>query len=214
MTSREAPVKERKTDLEVARRSIAASPAPLEAQAPPETAASPELAGAFAPTPRPAGAASVPFATEGAVADRSASTAEVESLGGAATPPRPDTAKAMRPAGVGARAARESTPAPPSTEPTDAEQAYQALAAERPHDAEGWRRLREAWRAFAGTHASHPIADEARVRVVEAGIEAWRAAGHEADLTQARLDARAYLARADAEQPERVRRALEATEPQ
>jgi len=209
MASRETPAKERKAELEEARRSIPVASAPLEPVSPPETAAPPESVGVLAPTPRPAEAASAPFAAEGAVADRSASTAEVQALGGAAAPPRPDTAKAMRPAGVGARAARESAPAPPSTEPTDAEQAYRALAAERPHEGEGWRRLREAWRAFARTHASHPLGDEARVRVVETGVEAWRVGADPADLARVREDAAAYLSRRDAAQAARVRALLE-----
>ncbi len=47
------------------------------------------------------------------------------------------------------------------------------------------------------------------MRVVEAGLEAWRAGGDPEDLARARADAAAYLARDDAVLEERVRRALE-----
>ena len=76
----------------------------------------------------------------------------------------------------------------------------------------GWRERREAWRAFVAQHPESPHADEARVRVVEAGLEAWRAGGDPRDLDLAREDAAAYLARDDAALKERVRRALEAAD--
>jgi len=54
--------------------------------------------------------------------------------------------------------------------------------------------------------------DEARVRVIEAGLEAWREGGEPEDLARAREDAEAYLARDDARLKQRVRGALEAAE--
>jgi hypothetical protein len=48
------------------------------------------------------------------------------------------------------------------------------------------------------------LADEARVRTVESGLEAWRLGEEEADREIAREDARDYLAREDAAQPGRV----------
>ncbi len=81
-----------------------------------------------------------------------------------------------------------------------------------PADAVGWRERREAWRTFVAEHPESPHADEARVRVVEAGLEAWRAGGDPRDLDLAREDAAAYLARDDAALKERVRRALEAAD--
>jgi hypothetical protein len=92
-------------------------------------------------------------------------------------------------------------------------QAFARLAREpTPRDADGWRGRRDAWRAFVATHPGSPRADEARVRAIEAGLEAWRAGGERADLDRARADARAYLARDDAQQAERVRRDLESVE--
>ncbi len=81
-----------------------------------------------------------------------------------------------------------------------------------PADTVGWRERREAWRALVAQHPESPHADEARVRVVEAGLEAWRAGGDPRDLDLAREDAAAYLARDDAALKERVRRALAAAD--
>jgi hypothetical protein len=81
-----------------------------------------------------------------------------------------------------------------------------------PVDAVGWRERREAWRGFVARHPESPHADEARVRVVEAGLEAWRAGGQPRDLDLAREDAAAYLARDDAALEDRVRSALDAAD--
>lgn len=81
-----------------------------------------------------------------------------------------------------------------------------------PADAAGWRERREAWRGFVARHPESPHADEARVRVVEAGLEAWRAGGDPRDLDLAREDAAAYLARDDAALEDRVRSALDAAD--
>lgn len=72
------------------------------------------------------------------------------------------------------------------------------------------RERRESWRAFTREFPSSPRADEARVRVVETGAEAWRVGAERADLARLREDAAAYLARRDAAQPARVRALLEA----
>jgi len=86
---------------------------------------------------------------------------------------------------------------------------YARLARRPPSSAAGWRVHREEWRAFATAHPQSPRADEARVRVIEAGLEAWRAGGDPEDLARARADGSAYLDRDDARLKERVRRALE-----
>ena len=70
------------------------------------------------------------------------------------------------------------------------------------------RSLREAWRAFAQGEPAGPRSDEARVRVVEVGAEAYRLSGDEQDRALAERDAAAYLARSDAGQASRVRAAL------
>jgi hypothetical protein len=69
------------------------------------------------------------------------------------------------------------------------------------------RALREAWRVHAAL-ATGSEADEARVRVVEAGAHAYRLARDPADLVLVEKDAEAYLKRADALQAVRVRAAL------
>jgi hypothetical protein len=75
------------------------------------------------------------------------------------------------------------------------------------------RERREAWRSFTRDFPGSPRADEARVRVVETGVEAWRTGGDAADLARVREDAAAYLARRDAVQAARVRAFLEKLPP-
>jgi hypothetical protein len=65
------------------------------------------------------------------------------------------------------------------------------------------------WRAFTREFPASPRADEARVRVVETGVEAWRVGADSSDLARLREDAAGYLARRDAAQPARVRALLE-----
>jgi hypothetical protein len=128
---------------------------------------------------------------------------------GSAARPEADRLRAMTEAEAGGRtAAAKGAP----TAPGEAPQAFVQLARESPDDVAGWRELREAWRAFVADHPQGPRADEARVRTIEAGLEAWRAGGEEEDLARARGDARAYLARDDARQTDRVRRALASVE--
>lgn len=66
------------------------------------------------------------------------------------------------------------------------------------------RRARDAWRRFVETHPEGPRADVARVRAIEAGVEAYRLGGEEADRVQALRDVDAYLARPDAAQAAHV----------
>ena len=87
--------------------------------------------------------------------------------------------------------------------------AFARLASDTPSSATAWRERREEWRGFASAHPQSRRVDEARVRVIEAGLEAWRAGGDPDDLARARADADAYLERPDARQTERVLRALE-----
>ncbi len=72
------------------------------------------------------------------------------------------------------------------------------------------RELREAWRSFSRLHPEGAPADEARVRVVEAGAQAYRFGSDPEDLARLRDDARAYLERKDAAQAARVRGVLDA----
>jgi hypothetical protein len=75
------------------------------------------------------------------------------------------------------------------------------------------RALRDAWRALARDEATGRRADEARVRAIEAGVEAWRRGKDEADRAEAQREGREYLARPDALQAGRVRAALRALSP-
>jgi anti-sigma factor RsiW len=88
------------------------------------------------------------------------------------------------------------------------ESAFGRLEASRPRTAAEWRRLRDAWSAFAAAHPDDARSDEARVRAIEAGREAWVAGGAGDDAAAFRRDARAYLEREDARQKERVERLL------
>lgn len=85
---------------------------------------------------------------------------------------------------------------------------FARLVRAHPAGAAGWREHRDEWRAFVEAHPRSRHADEARVRTIEAGLEAWRAGADPEDLARARTEADAYLARDDAGQKERVRRAL------
>ncbi len=89
------------------------------------------------------------------------------------------------------------------------ERSYQALLAPVPHSLTALRERREAWRSFSVVFRASPRADEARVRVIETGAEAWRLGADPADLARVREDATAYLDRPDAAQGARVRALLE-----
>lgn len=88
------------------------------------------------------------------------------------------------------------------------ERGFGRLEASRPRTATEWRRLRDAWSAFATAHPDDPRADEARVRAIEAAREAWLAGGAADDEAAFHRDVRAYLERKDALQKERVGRLL------
>jgi len=90
----------------------------------------------------------------------------------------------------------------------DPERAFRRLDAVRPRTGDDWRRLRDDWAAFVSAHPNTPRADEARVRSIEAGWQAWLSSGEPDEEGAFRRDARAYLERADARQAERVRRLL------
>jgi hypothetical protein len=119
---------------------------------------------------------------------------------------------AMAPAApaTGAVAGRsgETTRAPMRKESrvSEAERDFRRLDAVRAHTAEEWRQLREDWRAFAASCPDTLRADEARVRTIEAGFEAWTTGGTAEDEAVFRRDLDAYMERADALQKERVRR--------
>ena len=88
------------------------------------------------------------------------------------------------------------------------ERAFARLEGSRPRTATEWRRLRDAWSAFAAVHPDDPRSDEAPVRAIEAGREAWLAGGATDDEVVFRRDAGADLGREDARQKEHVERLL------
>jgi hypothetical protein len=94
--------------------------------------------------------------------------------------------------------------------PVEADRLYRTLLYRSAQTLTEARELREAWRSFSRLHAEGAPADEARVRVVETGAQAYRLGSDPDDLARLRDDARAYLERKDAAQAVRVRAALEA----
>jgi hypothetical protein len=111
--------------------------------------------------------------------------------------------RARQQAPTSAREPARGAPASDVAIGADAER-FTALAGQRPRTAEAARALREVWRSFVMLYPRSALADEARVRTVESGLEAWRLGEEEADREIAREDARDYLAREDAAQPGRV----------
>ena len=107
-----------------------------------------------------------------------------------------------------ASSARQDETAAGAVSLPEPESVFGRLEASRPRTAAQWRRLRDAWSAFAAAHPDDPRADEARVRAIEAGREAWVAGGAGDDAAAFHRDARAYLEREDARQKERVERLL------
>jgi hypothetical protein len=169
------------------------------------------------PAPEPAPA---PVAREqelAAAADERAQAADVAGEAGQAVPFAERSAvrsREMAPQAAGAaRGEAQGRPARPGANAAAAklvavELEWERLDASRPRSAGEWRRLRDEWRLFVARDPAGPRADEARVRTIEAGLEAWRTGSDAADEAAFRGDAAAYLAREDAAQRERVRRLL------
>lgn len=91
--------------------------------------------------------------------------------------------------------------------------AFRELSSRPARTATEARALREAWRAYALAHSAGARADEARVRVVESGVAAYRLGRDPEDLARARADTATYLRRKDAAQAGRVRGLLASLEP-
>ncbi|HUL79837.1 MAG TPA: zf-HC2 domain-containing protein [Vicinamibacteria bacterium] len=138
------------------------------------------------------------------------SIATPETVGGPPPPARSAAAPAAASLESSARAAGLARPAPALDEEG---RAFRRLDVIRPASVEEWRRLREAWLAFAAAHPGDRRADEARVRAIEAGHEAWLAGGDESDGQAFRRDAAAYLAAAESLQKPRVERLLASPRP-
>jgi hypothetical protein len=86
------------------------------------------------------------------------------------------------------------------------EASYRELLARTARTREEARVLREAWRAYLRRYPQGTGADEARVKMVEAGYTAYQLGGDPDDLARFREDAAAYLKQRDAGQAERVRK--------
>jgi len=221
-TSRDEPKAE--TQL---RRPLRASPVPEKREsafafAPPEAdagevaqeAAPAAPAGMAPPAPMPPGDTDMAVRADESAARAGASVsgrrnqakaagerrAAPESSRGAAPESAPEEARLARErftGGVGGAAAGPKL--------VDAEAEWRRLDTARPRTPAEWRRLREDWRRFVARDPAGLQADEARVRIVEAGREAWRASSDPADEASFRKDAADYLDRHDALQKERVR---------
>jgi hypothetical protein len=85
---------------------------------------------------------------------------------------------------------------------------FRDLVSQYGRTAQDARALREAWRVFNKTYPKGSYSDEARVRVIQLGIEAFRLGGDAKDRDKALEDAALYLRRADAAQAERVKALL------
>jgi hypothetical protein len=193
----EAPAEREAPAQQEAKRELPrAAPAPARAKA-----VSPPAPGlAAAPLPEP----QQPVA-QAAVADEPERGRARLAAPGALAASREDSA-------AGSGAANAKSAVEEARAPGGSEDEFQSLDARRPGTAEEWRRLREDWRRFASAQPNGPRGDEARVRSIEAGYEAWRAAGDAADEALFRRDASAYLARDDAAQKPRVTRLVAADE--
>lgn len=211
--------REKKAAAEEAPAAPAPAPAPLPREAPgrepaPGKGAVRNERGRAAGGASRAAAPPVSYAPQAAPAPAGATSQEGPSAAEAPAPERPSVAAAAAPAAPAAVGRMAASPVEGLAARDEAmakqseDEAYRRLAREEPTDAAGWRRVREAWRAFAREHPEGPEADEARVRTIEAGMAAWRMSGDELDLEGARADLAAYLARPDARQAERARRAL------
>lgn len=190
------------------------------------------------PAPRPAAArepAAVPAPTAGA-ASAAVATHDEQPLPSTQEAPARDRAATSEGRETDARAPTEAAAAAPAAASADAaterkggvraqsagtaagrpaaaarvapEAEWQRLEAARPRSPEGWRRLREDCRGFVARDPDGSFADAARVRMVEAGLAAWRGSDDPADEAALRADAAAYLARAGAPGKDRVRELL------
>jgi hypothetical protein len=184
----------------------------------------PPTAGPTRPAAEPAGKAAAPPAAPADAAARERKEAdELRALGYAGAPAEdrfastPQAAKAEAETGAAGHAgeakARRDKAAVGGLQDRAApagEVRFELLARRTVASAAEARILRDAWRAFARDEPVGPRADEARVRAIEAGAEAWRRGRDERDRAETRNDGRAYLERPDALQADRVREALRA----
>jgi anti-sigma factor RsiW len=207
---------------------LAATRATAEPPAPPQAAAAKKdsrLRDAEARLPgRPQAPAAAP-APAAPAPERAQKAARAPSAGGYAAPPEvldqvegvpaESAPEAMMEAESGTLARREETgerrDKAAATSSTEAR--FDLLLHRTVTSVTDARALRDAWRALARDEATGRRADEARVRAIEAGVEAWRRGKGEADRAEALREGREYLARPDALQAGRVRAALRTLSP-
>ena len=200
------------------------TPAPAIAGAPPAPKAVPRAAkdetmaeSRYASEP----AAPPPVATQAAPTQGElADAASAAAAGGVALQPganrekgvrerlRPAAAEATAESASPALSAAKAGPAVGASELQEPEDAFRRLETEQPRSAAEWRRLRDDWNAVAAAHPDRLRADEARVRAIVAGREAWLVSGDESDENAFRRAAAAYLRREDGLQKPRVERLL------
>ncbi len=89
---------------------------------------------------------------------------------------------------------------------------FTELAARKPASAEEARALAREWQRAAERQTDDTLADEARLRALEALAEAWRLSASPADRAALERAVAAYAARADAAQKPRARRLLPTAE--
>ena len=90
------------------------------------------------------------------------------------------------------------------------EKRYEALLTRPATSVAQARALRDAWDLFAHDFPADARADEARVRAIEAGVQAWTLGRDPGDLAAVRARGLAYLEAENAPQAARVRAALAA----
>jgi hypothetical protein len=170
-----------------------------------------------APAPPPAPAAAARAAASG-FEDRASAPepkAMAESVEGQTVPAEGDQAGAdkrkerARPADRKLGAAGNVGFAHPDDRALMTNKRYEALLARPATSAAEARALRDAWDLFARDFPADARTDEARVRAIEAGVQAFQLGRDPADLDTARARGRAYLAMGNAPQAARVRAALD-----
>jgi hypothetical protein len=189
----------------------AALPAPEEAHAVPKDEAVQESRFAREPAaPPPAAAPAQDMAAPVALADAESSAPAVGAAREAAGNLGKGGRERLHPAAAEATA-EAVAPAPFAAKARAAvedrrgeEETFRRLDAVRPRSAVEWRTLRDEWIALARAEPDGTRADEARVRAIVAGREAWRASGSADDEAAFRSAAAAYLQREDALQRPRV----------
>jgi hypothetical protein len=178
-----------------------------------EESAPDEAVSGFAERPRAAVAPAAPPAPSPAAPPRAAD----ERVGRASVAERSSTAETeeSRERRRDKKALEAAAPPPAEAEAftlAGEEMSYRELLARTARTREEARALREAWRAYLRRYPRGAGADEARVRMVEAGYTAYQLGRDPEDLARFNEDSTEYLQQRDATQSERVRQLQRAVE--